>query len=703
MPTPWSTLLHFKQWSGVLPSSSVAQRSTPRLAKASNTSHELSKGLVTATNAAVSGWCRMSQRARAWALVQMLWSSLHKRHGIIGAVRPWVGVPVSFLWSSGADYFKVHQPLMTTLNFFSVATRWLLLFVPARLWPMMAVIVVVEGLRNPVSAMADSACMKGCTEDGEYGKHRLWGAIGWGVVAAVAGAVIDRWGIESAFICNALLMLPGFIAGWFMHYPVDKPTKTRPSKERQAKPPALTQINLDLSLPLNPDLSNPGSVLYTDASRSQLELSHLTSDHSALHHGRPYPVNEATTPVYSLGHEEDDLPIGTEIFSTTIAQNAAAHPEASGTTSKGTYITNSILATATKSTYNTASVPSTATKGSYSTDSEPTAAATCSYHDGSEPTTSQCIYHGDSSCPSKNTARHRNSIGASTGPLGARAGPEYARAGPSEEAGDLSRRRGSLGGRGGSDDGSAGSELGETDRLLGSEASDDGGGGGGGGDMERGATRSRKKKGELELDFMEKMKILFTSPEIGLFLFTSLVMGTGFGIISTYLFLMLQEMGSSDFLMGLTLTVTVMLEVPVFHYMGDMIKWFGCKKRGVERLLDICLATYVVRLLFYSVLPFLVNPYYVLPAELLHGITFGVGWGAGCEKAKMLAPEGLEATMQIMFQGCYFGLGFGCGSLFGGLLGPYGFQFMFFWSAILVLIGWGLVMVGRVFIKSTNR
>lgn len=29
--------------------------------------------------------------------------------GIMGAMRPWVGVPASFMWAAGADYFKAHR------------------------------------------------------------------------------------------------------------------------------------------------------------------------------------------------------------------------------------------------------------------------------------------------------------------------------------------------------------------------------------------------------------------------------------------------------------------------------------------------------------------------------------------------------------------------------------------------------------------
>ncbi len=45
----------------------------------------------------------------------------------------------------------------------------------------------------------------------------------------------------------------------------------------------------------------------------------------------------------------------------------------------------------------------------------------------------------------------------------------------------------------------------------------------------------------------------------------------------------------------------------------------------------------------------------MLPVELLHGITFASGWGAGTTHSRHIAPPGLAATMQGIFQGLYFG------------------------------------------------
>ncbi len=61
------------------------------------------------------------------------------------------------------------------------------------------------------------------------------------------------------------------------------------------------------------------------------------------------------------------------------------------------------------------------------------------------------------------------------------------------------------------------------------------------------------------------------------------------------------------------------------------------KRLGVDTMLHITLATYVIRLALYALLPLAGKPWAVLPIEVLHGITFGFGWWVG--RTKMRAGD----------------------------------------------------------------
>ena len=56
---------------------------------------------------------------------------------------------------------------------------------------------------------------------------------------------------------------------------------------------------------------------------------------------------------------------------------------------------------------------------------------------------------------------------------------------------------------------------------------------------------------------------------------------------------------------------------------------------------------YALRLALYALLPYAGSVLWVLPVEVLHGVTFACGWGAGTVNCKTLAPPGLAATMQV--------------------------------------------------------
>lgn len=61
---------------------------------------------------------------------------------------------------------------------------------------------------------------------------------------------------------------------------------------------------------------------------------------------------------------------------------------------------------------------------------------------------------------------------------------------------------------------------------------------------------------------------------------------------------------------------------------------------------------YAIRLGYYAILP---NPWAVLPAELLHGVTFAAFWSACIYYSSTIAPPGLGATTQGLLSGMFDG------------------------------------------------
>ena len=85
-----------------------------------------------------------------------------------------------------------------------------------------------------------------------------------------------------------------------------------------------------------------------------------------------------------------------------------------------------------------------------------------------------------------------------------------------------------------------------------------------------------------------------------------------------------------------------------------MVSGLIISKVGPVACLYISMFALVVRHLGYSLL---VNPWWVLVIEPLHGVTFGLMWSAASNYAATIAPQGMSATVQGVVGGLHFGVG----------------------------------------------
>lgn len=178
-----------------------------------------------------------------------------------------------------------------------------------------------------------------------------------------------------------------------------------------------------------------------------------------------------------------------------------------------------------------------------------------------------------------------------------------------------------------------------------------------------------------------------------------LLSGVGFGVIESFLFLFLAtELGASGLLLGLARLVMTLVEVPVFWYIESVLdkitqllrlQTSDTKKKqiAVWIMLLMTQAAFFVRFVWYSVLT---NAWWVFPAEMLHGLTFGVMWKLSVRYAKDLAKTHVpqaEGTMQTLLSGLHFGVAAAAGSVIGGLVFSYfGLRVMFKCCALLALL-----------------
>ncbi|XP_067134755.1 major facilitator superfamily domain-containing protein 6-like isoform X1 [Centruroides vittatus] len=131
------------------------------------------------------------------------------------------------------------------------------------------------------------------------------------------------------------------------------------------------------------------------------------------------------------------------------------------------------------------------------------------------------------------------------------------------------------------------------------------------------------------------------------------------GLYFVYFFWFLSEIGATGLLIGLSVLIRLVTEVPCFFYAGKIIN-----KIGHFNSVIIAFVAFSVRFFAYV---YIYNPWIVLPVEFTHGLTFGIFYASMTSFAKKSAIPGTEATVQGVLGALFDGLGMAIGNILGGL------------------------------------
>ena len=184
-------------------------------------------------------------------------------------------------------------------------------------------------------------------------------------------------------------------------------------------------------------------------------------------------------------------------------------------------------------------------------------------------------------------------------------------------------------------------------------------------------------------DVMELVKLAI-NPRVSGFMLETVVMGMGMATVERLLFLYLvNDLGASNFLCGISVGVSVMTEIPVFWHAERIMKALG--HDGMFAVAMICFFT---RVFGYTLLT-PATKLWVLPLEATHGVTFALFWSASTDVTKALInrAKGWNTTIPILVQTLYTSVGVGLGSVVGGLLmKEWGSREMYRCVAAMVLV-----------------
>jgi MFS family permease len=166
------------------------------------------------------------------------------------------------------------------------------------------------------------------------------------------------------------------------------------------------------------------------------------------------------------------------------------------------------------------------------------------------------------------------------------------------------------------------------------------------------------------------------------------VIGAAMSLVDAFLFVFLQnDLQASTTLCGYTVGVTVLFELPIFHYSKYLLKTWGH-----DLLFVFAMLAYSIRVIGYTLLtPSTVH--WILLLEVLQGITFASMWIASIDFSARVAPAEWSTTFQSMLSMTMSCLGGGVGPILGGYAMDYYGPVPMYRTAGLIVGTVGLVHV----------
>lgn len=128
--------------------------------------------------------------------------------GILTGIPPLVTLVASPIWGGAADASRRHR-LMLVLALSGVMATVLAFSRSSSFLVLLAIVFAYAFFIAPIVPLVDDSVIEFLgSRRREYGRHRLWGTVGWGVVAPLVGEASDRLGFNWLFYtCFALLLV----------------------------------------------------------------------------------------------------------------------------------------------------------------------------------------------------------------------------------------------------------------------------------------------------------------------------------------------------------------------------------------------------------------------------------------------------------------------------------------------------------------
>ncbi len=127
--------------------------------------------------------------------------------GLLASISPIISFFVAPLWTGAADAGHRHK-LVAAISILGVIVVALIFPNVAAFGGLLLMVCLMSVCMAPTGSLVDSAVLAALGgRKGRFGRIRVWGTLGYGVVAPFAGTLIGRLGLPWAFWGYAILML----------------------------------------------------------------------------------------------------------------------------------------------------------------------------------------------------------------------------------------------------------------------------------------------------------------------------------------------------------------------------------------------------------------------------------------------------------------------------------------------------------------
>lgn len=190
------------------------------------------------------------------------------------------------------------------------------------------------------------------------------------------------------------------------------------------------------------------------------------------------------------------------------------------------------------------------------------------------------------------------------------------------------------------------------------------------------------------LPLRQSLRKLLTRKTLFFFLVSVFLLAITVGTVDYFFSLYMDGLGANEGTIGLAWSISASTEIPVMFYSDALMKAFG-----VNRLLSFAFITYALRWLLFS---FIQIPGWVLPVQLLQGLSFSTFLVASVTYINDHAPKSLRTTGQSLLATVSFGLGPIVGAFAGGYFyDMVGMTILFRIITIVALLGFGVFILAH--------